>query len=122
MSDCVLSPAKNPKPIPAAALDAVPTRAADSTGTEIPKRGVRDYAVVMSRFESNPAGIRRIGKDIAKAAAEAGSEVARSHSGKPEKEIRAALQAAMAKRGYERFEPPDEMVRRIASGNPRRFR
>lgn len=76
----------------------------------------------MSRFEPNEKGIKQIGKDIAKAAADAGNEVGKSHSGKPETEIRSALQAAMAKRGYKRFEPPDDMVRRIASGSPRQFR
>jgi hypothetical protein len=76
----------------------------------------------MSRFEPNEKAIKQIGKDIAKAAADAGNEVAKSHSGKPEKEIRAALQGAMAKRGYERFEPPGDMLRRIAGGKPRRFR
>jgi len=74
------------------------------------------------RFEPNEKGIKQIGEAVAKASAGAGNEVAKTHAGKSEDEVRSALKAAMEKRGYSRYEPPEGMVRQIANGNPPTYR
>ena len=68
-----------------------------------------------SRVELNLAAIEQIGREHTEMIRSVLNEVASTHSGQSENEIRGALRSAISRRGL-RLEPSEEWVQAIATG------
>jgi hypothetical protein len=74
----------------------------------------------MARFEFDKRAIKKLGDDAVTAYREILNEVAETHGGRPESEIRAALLAAARRKGVT-IEPGDDAVKAISSNPDTRF-
>jgi hypothetical protein len=74
----------------------------------------------MARFEFDKRAIKKIGDDMTAAIREILNEVAETHGGRPEPEVRSALLAAARRKGV-KYEPGDDAVKAISSNPETRF-